>query len=89
MTIIYDVKKCDNKTHESTMKTAAPHGALRSFYNYVSVDAMSGIQYDDRGLHGRCSHGIRCILRIAPCCELLGFTSSKKTDSRNTQMINP
>ena len=56
--------------NESTIKTAAPRGALRVFYNYVSVDAMSGIQYDDRGLRCRCSHGIRCVLCIAPCCEL-------------------
>ena len=80
MTIIHAMKKDNLKIDESTIKTAAPRGALRSFYNDVSVDAMSCIQYDDRGLRGRCIHGIRCILRIAPCCELLGFTSSKKKD---------
>ena len=58
MTIIYDVKKCDNKTHESTIKTAALRGAMRLFCDFVSVDAMSGIQYDERELHGRCSYGI-------------------------------
>ena len=31
---------------------------------------MSGIEYDDRRLRGRCGYCIRCILRIAPCCEL-------------------
>ena len=70
MTIIHASKKHHTKTNESTIKTAAPRGALRVFYNYVSVDAMSGIQDDNRGLRGRCSHGIRCILRIAPCCKL-------------------
>ena len=69
-TITPAVRIDDLKTHESTIKTAAPRGALRVFYNYVSVDAMSCIQYDDRGLVSRCSHGIRCILRIAPCREL-------------------
>ena len=70
MTIIHTMKIDDIKTNESTIKTAAPRGALRVFYNYVSVDAMSGVQYNDRGLVSRCSHGIRCILRIAPCCQL-------------------
>ncbi len=36
---IYDYhffeKKDDIKTNESTIKTAAPRGALRLFYNYV------------------------------------------------------
>ena len=64
------MKMKDVIINEYTIKTAAPRGALRLFYNYVSVDAMSGIEYDDRGLCGRCSHGIRCILRIAPCCQL-------------------
>ena len=69
-TIISAEKMDDTKINESTIKTAAPRGALRVFYNYISVDAMFSIQYDDRGLCGRCSHGIRCILRIAPCREL-------------------
>ncbi len=68
--MIFDAKKYDIKINESTIKTAAPRGALRLFCDLVSVDAMSGIQYDDRGLVSRCSYGIRCILRIAPCCEL-------------------
>ena len=50
--------KDDLKTNESTIKTAAPRGALLAFCDFVSVDAMSGIQYDDRGLRGRCSYGI-------------------------------
>lgn len=57
-TIIRAVKKDDLKIDESTMKTAAPRGTLRLFCDFVSVDAMSGIQYDDRGLRGRCSYGI-------------------------------
>ena len=44
----FAVKMNGTKTNESTIKTAAPRGTLRLFYNYVSVDAMSGIQYDDR-----------------------------------------
>ena len=46
-TIIYPVMKYPIKTNESTIKTAAPRGALRLFCGFVSVDAMSGIQYDD------------------------------------------
>lgn len=49
-TIIHTAEKDDLKTHESTIKTAAPRGALRLFCNYVSVDVMPGIEYDDRGL---------------------------------------
>ena len=56
--------------NESTIKTAAPRGALRLFYNYVSVDAMSGIEDNDRGLRSRYGHGIRCILFVPPRCEL-------------------
>ena len=81
MTIIFAMKKCDINTNESTIKTAAPRGALRAFYNYVSVDAMSSVQYNDRGLCGRCSHSIRRILRIAPSCEL----HSRRADSEDPE----
>ena len=60
LAIIFAVKMNGAKTNESTIKTAAPRGALLVFYNYVSVDAMFSIQYDDRGLRSRYSHGIRC-----------------------------
>ena len=69
-TVICAVKRDDVKRHESTIKTAAPRGAPRAFCNYVSVDAMFSIQYDDRGLVSRCGYCIRCVLFIAPCCEL-------------------
>ena len=58
MTIICTAEKDNIKIDESTIKTAAPRGALLAFCDYVSVDAMSGIQYDDRGLRGRCSNGM-------------------------------
>ena len=58
MTIIRGVKYRNDRIIEPTIKTAAPCGALLAFCDYVSVDAMSGIQYDDRGLRGRCSYGI-------------------------------
>ena len=47
LTIIFAVKMNGAKTNESTIKAAAPRGALRLFYNYVSVDAMPCIQCAD------------------------------------------
>lgn len=58
--IIHAVKKDDIK-NESKIKAAAPRGALRLFCDVVSVDAMSGIRNDDRGLRGRCGQNIRML----------------------------
>ena len=39
---------CRNNVY--TIKTAALRGALRVLCDFVSVDAMPGIRYDDRGI---------------------------------------
>ena len=65
LAIIFAVKMNGAKTNESTIKTAAPRGALLVFYNYVSVDAMFSIQYDDRGLVSGYRDCIGCIFFIS------------------------
>ena len=61
MTIIRAAKKHHIKINESTIKTAAPRRALRAFCDSVSVDAVSGIEDDDRGLCSRCGQNIRLL----------------------------
>jgi hypothetical protein len=44
------MKMKDVIINEYTIKTAAPRGALRAFCDFGSVDAMSGIRYDETGI---------------------------------------
>ena len=71
LTIIFAVKKGNLKINESTIKTAAPRGALRVFCNYVYVDSpcpASRTMIGDCAADTATASGAFCALRHAARC---------------------